>query len=79
MEKEINDMRLVINTTDKEELMKIIEEHKRKIYNMEEENINISNEKTYFQEESQKAFQNRKDLEIVFQITINDLNQIILK
>ena len=79
MAKEINDMRLVINTTDKEELMKIIEEQKRKMCNMEEENINIFNENTYFKEESQKAFQNRKYLEIVFQITINDLNQIILK
>ena len=79
MAKEINDMRLVINTTDKEELMKIIEEQKRKMCNMEEENINIFNENTYFKEESQKAFQNRKDLEIVFQITINDLNHIILK
>ena len=28
---------------------------------------------------SQKAFQNSKDLEVVFQITINDLKQITLK
>ena len=35
--------------------------------------------KIYFKEDSQKAFQNRKDLEVVFQIRIEDLKQIILK
>ena len=35
--------------------------------------------KTYVKEDSQKAFQNRKDLEVVFQITIDNLKQIILK
>ena len=34
---------------------------------MEEENIKLFNdEKKYFKEESQKAFQNSKDLEVVF-------------
>ena len=35
--------------------------------------------KTYFKEDSQKAFQNRTDLEVVFKTTIDDLKQIILK
>ena len=35
--------------------------------------------KTYFKEDSQKAFQNRKYLEVVFKITIDNLKQIILK
>jgi hypothetical protein len=29
---------------------------------MEEENVKLFNEKTYFKEESQKSFQNKKDL-----------------
>ena len=35
--------------------------------------------KKYFKEDSQKAFQNSKDLEVVFWITIADLKQLILK
>ena len=35
--------------------------------------------KAYFKEDSQKAFQNRKYLEVVFKITIDNLKQIILK
>ena len=35
--------------------------------------------KTYFKEDFQKAYKNRKDLEVVFQIKIDDLKQIILK
>ena len=48
---------------------------------MEEENINLSNEeeKTYFKEDSQKVCQNRKDLEFVLEITIDNLKQIILQ
>ena len=34
--------------------------------------------KIYFKEDCQKAFQNRKDLEVVFQIRFDDLKQIIL-
>ena len=43
---------------------------------MEEENIKLFNEedkKILFNEDSQKAFQNREDLEVVFQITIDVL------
>ena len=47
---------------------------------MEEENIYLFNEeKTYFKEDSQKAFQNRKTLEVVLQIRINDFKQIKLR
>ena len=35
--------------------------------------------KKYFNEDSQKAFQNSKDFEVDFLITIADLKQIILK
>ena len=35
--------------------------------------------KKYFQEDSKKAFQNSKDWEVVFHITIDDLKQILLK
>ena len=35
--------------------------------------------KKYFQEDSKKTFQNSKDSEVVFQITIADLKQIMLK
>ena len=35
--------------------------------------------KKKFQEDSKKTFQNNKDWEVVFQITIADLKQIILK
>ena len=40
---------------------------------MEEENIKLFNEKTYFKEDSQKAFQIWQDLEVVFKIPIDDL------
>ena len=33
---------------------------------MEEENIKLFNDKKYFKEDSQNAFQNSKDLEVVF-------------
>ena len=46
---------------------------------MEEENKKLFNEKIKFKEDSKKAFQNRKDLEVVFEITIDYLKLIILK
>ena len=53
---------------------------KRQIVLMEEENIKIFNKKkVYFQEDSQKTFQNSTDWEVVFQITVADLKQIIPK
>ena len=45
---------------------------------MEEDNLTLFNEKIQFKEDSQKAFQNSKDLEVVFQITFDDSKQIIL-
>ena len=80
--RDINDMRAVINTSAPgpgEEGTKTIEDQKRKMGIMEEENIKLFNDKLYFKEESQKAFQNNKDLEVVFQVRVDDLNQIILK
>ena len=47
---------------------------------MEKENIYLFNEeKPYFKEDSQKAFQNRKTLEVVLQIRNNDFKQIKLR
>ena len=45
---------------------------------MEEENIKvfIEEEKTSLKEDSPKAFKNRKDLEVVLQISIDALKQI---
>ena len=36
----------------------------------------MKKKKTYFKEDSQKVFQNRKDLEFVLEIPIDDLKQI---
>ena len=82
LRKDINNMRAVINTSAPslgEEGTKTIEDLKRQMVLMEEENIKLFNENTYFQEDSPKAFQNRKDLKVAFQITIDDLKQKILK
>ena len=82
--KDRNNMRAVINTLTPSlgaEGTKAIKELKRQMVLMEEENIKLFNEegeKIYFKEDSQKAFQNRKHLEVVFQITIDNLKQIIL-
>ena len=58
-------------------MINTIESQKRKMISMEEENVRIFNEKTYFKEESENAFKRSKDLELVFQIRVQDLNQII--
>ena len=79
--KDINDMRAVINTSALslgEEGTNTIGYVKRQMVLMEEENIKVFNEKIYFQEDSKKAFQNSKDWEVVFQITIADLKEITL-
>ena len=65
-----------------EEGTKTIDNLKRQMFLMEEENITLFNKiyiYIYFKEDFQKAFQNMKDLEFVFQITIVDLKQIILE
>ena len=80
--KDVNNMRAVINTSApslEEEGTKTIENLKRKMVLIEEENIKLFNEETYVKENFQKAFQNRKDLDVVFKTTIDDLKQIILK
>ena len=80
--KDINEMRTVNNTSAPslgEEGTKTIWYLKKQMVLMEEENIKLFNEKKYFLEDSKKAFQNNKDWEVVFQITIADLKQIILK
>ena len=62
-------MRAVINTLAHilgEEGTKIIADLKRQMVLMEEENIKLFNEKTYFKEYSKKAFQIRMNLEVVF-------------
>ena len=67
-------MRAVINTLAPslgEKGTKTMKDLKRQMVHMEEENIKLFNE----EEEkhiSQKAFQNRKVFEVVFQITIED-------
>ena len=75
-------MRAFINTSapslGKEET-KTIGDIKRQMVLTEEKNIKLFNEKIYFKEDSPKAFQNRKDLEVVFYIAIANLKQIILK
>ena len=75
-------MRAVINTSAPslgEEGTKTIGDLKRQMVLMEEENIKLFNEeKKYLNEDSQKAFQNSKEFEVVFSITIADLKQIIL-
>ena len=54
-----------------------MEDLKRLMVLMEEENIKLFNEKIYFTEDSQKAFQISKYLKVVFQITFDDLKQKI--
>ena len=49
-----------------EEGTKTIEDLKGQVVFMEKENIKLYNEKTCFKENSHKAFQNRKDLKVVF-------------
>ena len=44
---------------------------------MEKENIKLYNEKKYFKEDSENAFKRSKDLELVFQLRVQDLNQVI--
>ena len=74
--KDINDMRAVINTLAPslgEEGTKTIEDLKRQMVLMEEENIKLFNEegeKHISKKIPQKSFQNRKGLEVVFHITI---------
>ena len=43
------------------------------------DNSATSHGQTYFKEDYQKAFQNRNDLEGMFEVTIDTLKQIILK
>ena len=75
-------MRAVINTSAAslgEERTKTIEDLKIQMVLIEEEKIKLFIEKIQFKEDSQKAFQNSKYLEVVFQITFDDLKQIILR
>ena len=44
---------------------------------MEEENVKIFNGKFFCKEDSENAFKRLKDLELVFQIRVQDLNKII--
>ena len=60
---------------EREEFVNIIETQRRKILLMEEENIKLFNEKTFFKEDSENAFKHSKDLEVVFQITVVDLKR----
>ena len=46
---------------------------------MEKENIKLINENKKIKEDFQKAFQNRKDLTVVFQIIVDNSKQIVLK
>ena len=75
MTKDINDMKAVLNTL----APSLGEEGTKTIEDLKEKNMNLFNEKNIFQRRFQKAFQNRKDLEVVFQITIDNYKQIILK
>ena len=61
----------------KEEMKNTIETQKRRMICMEEDNVKFFNEKSYFKEDSENAFKRSKDLEIVFQIRVQDLNKII--
>ena len=63
--KDINNMRTVINTSApslEEEGTKIIEDLKRQMVLMEEENIKLFMKKIYFIKYFRKAFQNSKGL-----------------
>ena len=75
MTKDINDMKAVLNTS----APSLGEEGTKTIEDLKEKNMNLFNEKNIFKRRFQKAFQNRKDLEVVFQITIDNYKQIILK
>ena len=83
--KGINDMRAVINTLAPilgEKGTKTIEDLRRQMVLMEEENIKLLNDKkTYFKKVSKKTFKYKKnlDFEVVFEITIDYLILIILK
>ena len=66
-----------MDVEEKEEMINIIETQKRKMILMEEENVKIFNEKSHFKADSENAFKHSKDLELVFQIKVQDLNKVI--
>ena len=80
--KDINNMRAVINTSAlslRKEGTNTIGYVKRQMVLMEEENIKVFNEKKIFSRRFKKAFQNSKDWEVAFKITIADVKEITLK
>ena len=67
-------MRAVINTSTPslgEKGTKTIEDLKRQMVLMEEDNMKLYNKK-YNKEDFPKSFKNWKDLEVVFEITIDN-------
>ena len=80
--KDIYNMRAVIKTLTSslgEKWSKTIEDLQRQMVHMEKENIKLINENKKIKEDFQKAFQNRKDLTVVFQIIVDNSKQIVLK
>ena len=61
----------------KEHIMKLLVAQNTIMRYMEEENINLFNEKSYFKNVSEQAFLRSKNLEKVFQITVQDLKQTL--
>ena len=57
--------------------MQLLEAQNTRMRSMEEENINLFNEKSYFKNVSEQAFLRSKNLEKVFQITVQDLKQTL--
>ena len=62
---------------ENDEMLSVIENQKRNLLLMEEENVKLFNDKIFFKEDSEKAFKNMKNLELVFQLRVQDLNKII--
>ena len=62
----------------KEEMHNKMEAQNRRMGWMEEENLRLFNEKNYFKNYAEQAFLLSKDLEKVFQITVQDLKQTLV-
>ena len=58
-------------------MLSFIDNQKRRMLLIEEENLRLFNDKSFFKEDSEKAFQRSKDLELLFQMRVQDLNKII--
>ena len=65
------------DTKVKEEMINKIEAQNARMRLMEEENLKLFNEKSYFKNDSEQAFLRSKDLELVFQTTVQDLKQTL--